>query len=208
MATSRNFRTLRTQNFGLRTLVEAVTHDRCLRKFEVMMPKTRRSWPSRPGAMPIWKGRLINSEQLYAEILQDSRRPSFAPERYAYAVSRFRMRTSPRRPIDPRWPWMAERQQLQERIIASIEAGSWQGADRWRRGDLRAGGGSSPPPASSTIESSSKRTKRGPRGTRLPTWSQSRGGNRRRQRAAWSNPVRGESSPGRAGVNRRPRWPG
>ena len=63
---------------------------------------------------------LDRFEQLYAEILDGPRRPSIAPEQHAGAVSRFLHEYLPRRPADPRWPSLAERQQLRDRI-RSIE---------------------------------------------------------------------------------------
>ena len=68
------------------------------------------------------------------------------------------------RPIDPRWPWMTERQRLQERI-AGIEADARKGGSL---AGPRSYGGGSPPPASSTIRSAQKRTKRGPRDSHRP----------------------------------------
>jgi len=121
MATSRNFRTLRTRNFGLRTLVEAVTVDRCLEEIRGYDAQDAALVAEQARRDADLEGSLDQFEQLYAEILQGPRRPSFAPEQHAYAVSRFLHENLPRRPIDPRWPWMAERQQLQERI-ESIEA--------------------------------------------------------------------------------------
>jgi hypothetical protein len=120
MVTSRNFRTLRTRNFGLRALVEPVTVDRCLEEL--------RGYDAQDAALVAEQARrdadlessLDRFEQLYAEILDGPRRPSFAPEEHAYAVARFLHENLPRRPADPRWPWMAERQQLEERI-RSIE---------------------------------------------------------------------------------------
>jgi hypothetical protein len=121
MVTSRNFRTLRTRNFGLRTLVEAVTVDRCLEEIRGYDAQDAALVAEQARRDADLEGSLDRFEQLYAEILQGPRRPSFAPEQHACAVSRFLHENLPRRPLDPRWPWMAERQQLQERI-ASIEA--------------------------------------------------------------------------------------
>jgi len=111
---------LRTRNFGLRTLVEPVTVDGCAAEI--------RGYDAQDAAHVAEQARrdadlersLDRFEQLYAEILDGPRRPSFAPEQHAFAVARFLHENLPRRPVDPRWPFMAERQQLQDRI-ASIE---------------------------------------------------------------------------------------
>jgi hypothetical protein len=116
MVTSRNFQTLRTRNFGLRTLIEPVTIERCLEEL--------RAYDAQDAALMTEQARrdadleksLDRFEQLYAEILDGPRRPSLAPKQHADAVARFLHENLPRRPADPRWPWMAERQQLQERI--------------------------------------------------------------------------------------------
>jgi hypothetical protein len=116
MVTSRNFQDLRTRNFGLRTLVEPVTVERCLEEL--------RGYDAQDAALVAEQARrdadleksLDRFEQLYAEVLEGPRRPRFAPEQHADAVGRFLHENLPRRPADPRWPWIAERQQLQERI--------------------------------------------------------------------------------------------
>ena len=135
MVTSRNFQNLRTRNFGLRTLVEPVTVERCieeLRRYDAQDATLVAGQARRDADL---ERSLDRFEQLYAEILDGPRRPSFGPEPHADAVARFLHENLPRRPGDPRWPWMAERQQLLERIrsledevrkerIASDEAAS------------------------------------------------------------------------------------
>jgi predicted translin family RNA/ssDNA-binding protein len=120
IVTSRNFRTLRTRNFGLRTLVEPVTVDRCLAEIRGYDAQEAPRVAEQARCDADLERSLDQFEQLYTEILQGPRRPSFAPEEHAYAVARFLHENLPRRPVDPRWPFMAERQQLQDRI-ASIE---------------------------------------------------------------------------------------
>ena len=120
MVTSRNFETLRTRNFGLRTLVEPVTVDRCVAEIRGYDAKDAARVTEQARRDADLERSLDRFEQLYAEILDGPRRPSFAPEQHAYAVARFLHENLPRRPVDPRWPFMAERQQLQDRI-ASIE---------------------------------------------------------------------------------------
>jgi hypothetical protein len=116
LVTSRNFQALRTRNFGLRTLVEPVTLDSCLKEL--------RGYDAKDAALVAEQARrdadlersLDRFEELYAEILDGPRRPSFAPEQHADAVARFLHEYLPRRPADPRWPALAERQQLRDRI--------------------------------------------------------------------------------------------
>jgi hypothetical protein len=120
MITSRNFQALRARNFGLRTLVEPLTRDTCLEQLQ--------SYDAQDAALVAEQARrdadlersLDRFEQLYAEILDGPRRPSIAAEQHDGAVSRFLHEYLPRRPADPRWPSLAERQQLRDRV-RSIE---------------------------------------------------------------------------------------
>src|SRR5262249_13929788 len=60
-------------------------------------------------------------ENLYAEVLTGARRPYISPEAHEHAVARFLHEYLPRRPNDIRWPWTAERDQMQ-RERRSLEA--------------------------------------------------------------------------------------
>ncbi len=55
-------------------------------------------------------------EELYDEVLTGARRPSVTTEARERAVARFLHENLPRRPGDARWPWLAERENLQREV--------------------------------------------------------------------------------------------
>jgi hypothetical protein len=63
---------------------------------------------------------LDEFENLYAEVLAGARGPHVTKEARESAVARFLHENLPRRPGDPRWPWLGEREELQ-REVESLE---------------------------------------------------------------------------------------
>jgi hypothetical protein len=55
-------------------------------------------------------------EMLYEEVLTGARRPLCTTQARERAVARFLHENLPRRPNDARWPWLAEREALTNRL--------------------------------------------------------------------------------------------
>jgi hypothetical protein len=114
LVTSNNFATLRARNFGLRSLSETLTIDRCVNavgRYDAA-DATRVAEAAREDAD--LEKLLDQFEKLYGELL--SHPPIITSEAQERAVARFLHENLPRRPGDARWPWMAEREHLQQEI--------------------------------------------------------------------------------------------
>jgi Glycosyltransferase Family 4 len=113
LVTSRNYETLRAQNFGLRSLTEPVTVERCVEEMgrydrdnaAVVTDLARRDADLEVA--------LDELEKLYAEVRSGARRPTFSAAEHGRAVTRFLNEHLPRRP--GLWPWTAEREGAQSR---------------------------------------------------------------------------------------------
>jgi hypothetical protein len=116
LVTSRNLESLRAMNFGLRCLGATITVDRCVQEIgrydaddALRVAKSARADAD--------LGKLLdNFEKLYNEVLTGARRPSVSAEARERAVARFLHENLPRRPSDARWPWLAERENLQQQL--------------------------------------------------------------------------------------------
>ena len=117
LVTSDNFTALRAMNFGLRSLTEPVTVERCVQEIGRYDPADASRVAKRARAEADL-GKLIDSyESLYEQVLSGARRPMVTAEARERAIARFLHEYLPRRPDDGRWPWLAER----EKFIADIE---------------------------------------------------------------------------------------
>lgn len=114
--TSRNFESLRAMNFGLRCLGDTITVDRCVQEIGRYDPDdASRVANSARGDADL--GKLLDKfENLYDEVLVGARRPSITAEARGRAVARFLHENLPRQPNDARWPWLAERENLQQEM--------------------------------------------------------------------------------------------
>jgi hypothetical protein len=118
LVTSANFEPLRAMNFGLRSLSEAITVDRCIEDI--------RRYDASDASRVAVKARtdadlsklLDNIERLYDEVTTGARRPVVTVETHERAVARFLHESLPRKPGDSRWPGLAE----QEHLCREIEA--------------------------------------------------------------------------------------
>jgi hypothetical protein len=114
--TSHNFDSLRAMNFGLRSLAEPITVDRCVQEIDRYDPDDASRVTAR-ARVDADLGKLLDQfETLYDDVLTGARRPSVTAEARERAVARFLHENLPRRPGDARWPWLAERENLQQEI--------------------------------------------------------------------------------------------
>jgi hypothetical protein len=114
--TSRNFESLRAMNFGLRCLAETITVDRCVQEIGRYDPDDASRVAQRARADADLCKLLDEFEKLYDEVLTGQRRPAVSEEAHERAVARFLHENLPRRPSDARWPWLAERENLQREV--------------------------------------------------------------------------------------------
>jgi len=121
LVTSRNFDKLRAMNFGVRCLSDPITVDRCVREIGGYDPEDASLVAQRARSDADLEKLIDRFENLYAEVLTGARRPYISPEAHEHAVARFLHEYLPRRPNDIRWPWTAERDQMQ-RERRSLEA--------------------------------------------------------------------------------------
>ena len=135
LVTSQNFDLLRAMNFGLRCLGEAVTIDRCVQEIGRYDAADALLVTERARHDANLEHLLDAFETLYVEVLTGDRRPNITPDAHERAVARFLHENLPRRPGDGRWPWMAEREDLQ-RQIRCLEATVAEQADRLAKIDL------------------------------------------------------------------------
>jgi hypothetical protein len=118
LVTSHNFEALRASNFGLRCLSDHVTIDRCIRAIGCYDPADASLVARRAREEADLEKLLDDFEKLYSEVLTGARQPRISPDARERAVARFLHENLPRRPDDARWPWMAERDQLQREMLA------------------------------------------------------------------------------------------
>ena len=119
--TSRNFATLRAMNFGLRSLDEAVTVERCVHEIGRYDSADALLVAEQARKQASLEQLLDSFEKLYSEVLTGARRPQMVANAHESAVTRFLHENLPRKPRDGRWPWMADRDNLQTQI-QSLEA--------------------------------------------------------------------------------------
>jgi hypothetical protein len=118
LVTSQNFDRLRAQNFGLRCLSEPVTVDGCVREIGRYDPIEAARVARRARDEADLEKTLDRFESLYAEVLTGARRPRITSDGHERAVGRFLHTYLPRRPADPRWPWLAEKEHLEAEVRA------------------------------------------------------------------------------------------
>lgn len=116
LVTSHNFESLRAMNFGLRCLTEPLAVDRCVQGIGRYDPDDASRVANRARADADLNKLLDKFEQLYDDVLTGARRPSVTEEAREHAIARFLHENLPRRPGDTRWPWLAEREGLQQNI--------------------------------------------------------------------------------------------
>lgn len=135
LVTSQNFDLLRAMNFGLRCLGEAVTIDRCVQEIGRYDAADALLVTERARHDANLEHLLDAFETLYVDVLTGDRRPTITPAAHERAIARFLHENLPRRPRDGRWPWMAEREDLQ-RQIRCLEATVAEQAGRLTKIDL------------------------------------------------------------------------
>ena len=116
MVTSGNFEPMRAMNFGLRCLAEPITVERCVQEIGRYDPLDASRVAERSRVDADLSKLLDKFEKLYDEVLTGARRPFVAVEARERAVARFLHENLPRRPGDTRWPWLAEREHLQQEV--------------------------------------------------------------------------------------------
>jgi hypothetical protein len=116
--TSRNFDQLRERNFGLRSLGPVATVDRYVEEIGRYDAADALIVADRARREADLERLLDGFEDLYAQVLNGPRRPTVTPDAHQRAVQDFLHQHLPRRPTDTRWPWIAEREQLQSEIQA------------------------------------------------------------------------------------------
>ena len=103
-------------NFGLRCLAEPITVERCVQEIGRYDPLDASRVAERSRVDADLSKLLDKFEKLYDEVLTGARRPFVAVEARERAVARFLHENLPRRPGDTRWPWLAEREHLQQEV--------------------------------------------------------------------------------------------
>lgn len=118
LVTPQNFQSLRAMNFGLRCLGYAVTVDRCLQEIARYDPADASRVAKSARADADLSKLLDKFELLYDDVLTGTRRPTITAAAHEQAVARFLHENLPRTPGDARWPWLAERENLQREVEA------------------------------------------------------------------------------------------
>jgi hypothetical protein len=113
LVTLQNFESLRANNFGLRSLTEAMTVDRCVQEIGRYDAADARLVTERARRDADIEDLLDAFEKLYVKVLTAARRLRITPDAHERAVARFLHENLPRRPGDDRWPWIAEREDMQ-----------------------------------------------------------------------------------------------
>lgn len=112
LVTSKNYERLRKLNFGLRSLGEAVSVQRCIDEIGRYDPDDALAVSARARDDADLEKLLDNFELLYREVYDGSRKPVVTPDARNAAEARFLHDNLPRRPGDGRWPAMAEQDKL------------------------------------------------------------------------------------------------
>jgi glycosyltransferase involved in cell wall biosynthesis len=116
LVTSENFAALRAKNFGLRSLTTPIS-------VQGLVDEVRRY--DRDDARLVCERarreadleRLLDAfEGLYDKVISAARASPVTRQAHEAAVARFLRDYLPRRPHDPRWPWLADRQALTGRV--------------------------------------------------------------------------------------------
>jgi hypothetical protein len=118
LVSSDNFGSLRAMNFGLRCLTKTITVDRCLEEIARYDRDDASKVAARSRDDADLDRLIAKFEQLYKDVIGGARRPAITGEARKRAEARFLRDYLPRRPGDPRWPWLAEREHLQRKVDA------------------------------------------------------------------------------------------
>jgi Glycosyltransferase Family 4 len=113
LVTMQNFDSLRAQNFGVRCLHQAPTIEHCMQEIGRYDAGEAALVTSRARDDADLEKVLDRFETLYREVLTGPRRREITADAHGRAVARFLHDYLPRRPADPRWPWLAERERLE-----------------------------------------------------------------------------------------------
>jgi hypothetical protein len=116
LVTTQNFEALRTRNFGLRSLGERITVQRLVDEIARYDPADAATVSQQARDAADLEKHLDRVESLYADVLSGSRRPAITAEAHDRAVVGFLYDNLPRRPNDPRWPWIGQREALESEI--------------------------------------------------------------------------------------------
>ncbi len=116
LVTSGNFSALRAKNFGVRSLTEPLTVERLIEEVSRYDREDTAAVCERARHEANLEGLLDAFEALYAEVLSGARRPPMSKAAHEAAVGQFLHDYLPRRPRDPRWPWLNERETLRGRV--------------------------------------------------------------------------------------------
>lgn len=116
LVTSENFSTLRAMNFGLRSLAAPITVQHLIGNIKRYDHLDASAVCARARTEADLEKLLDQFEVLYAEVLTGARRPLVPNGAHEDSIARFLHDYLPRRPGDPRWPWLCERETLLEQI--------------------------------------------------------------------------------------------
>jgi len=118
LVTSENFATLRAKNFGLRSLTRPLTAQGLIEEIRLYDREDARRVCERARSDADLERLLDAFDELYEKVMSAARAAPVSREAHEAAVARFLHAYLPRHPNDPRWPWLAERKALGERIAA------------------------------------------------------------------------------------------
>jgi len=114
--TLENFAALRAKNFGLRSLTTPVTVPRLIEAVRRYDREEAHRVCEQARREADLERQLDAFDALYGKVIAAARAAPVSREAHDAAVARFLRAYLPRRPHDPRWPWLAEREALHERI--------------------------------------------------------------------------------------------
>lgn len=135
LVTSANFASFRARNFGIRSLSEPLTVERCIAEI-ARYDNTDAALVAEQARRECNLECLLDAfEGLYDEVLNGNRRQAINANAHEMAVARFLHEYLPRHPGDKRWPWLAERAQL----LGEIHEATAELADLKRSRLLRVG---------------------------------------------------------------------
>lgn len=112
MVTSENYDALRVRNFGLRSLGEPFSVERCIAEIARYDAADAAAVSKRARHEADLEPKLSALEELYAGAIAQSRGSPVGPQEHERAVTRFLHDYLPRRPADPRWPWLQQREEF------------------------------------------------------------------------------------------------
>jgi hypothetical protein len=121
LVTPDNFAALRANNFGLRSLTTPVSTEGLIEQVRRYDPDDARRVCERARREADLEKVLDAFDLLYGQVMSGARASPVRRDAHEAAVARFLHAYLPRRPNDPRWPWLAERQVLDGRI-AELES--------------------------------------------------------------------------------------